>query len=90
MLKRLATAGVLTVAVGGVLMSATPAMAGGDRTSEKYSDNDSSFSLSHKSHKEKTNTENETRAIANCIHLSLLMIISPPEQDCYIGNVEND
>ncbi|REE97704.1 hypothetical protein [Thermomonospora umbrina] len=92
MLKRLATAGVLTVAVGGVLMSATPAMAGGhgDYTSKKYSDNDSNFSLDYSSHKEKDNVDNETLAIANCLQIPIIPIISPPEQDCYIGNVEND
>lgn len=37
MLKRLAAAGVLSVAVGGVLMSASPAMAGGGYDSDLYS-----------------------------------------------------
>ncbi|SEG69597.1 hypothetical protein SAMN04489712_109100 [Thermomonospora echinospora] len=37
MLKRLAAAGILSVAAGGVLMSATPAMAGGDHDKDIYS-----------------------------------------------------
>ncbi|REE97705.1 hypothetical protein [Thermomonospora umbrina] len=92
MLKRLATAGVLTVAVGGVLMSATPAMAGGHGDYKKYvkNDNDKSFDLNYHSHDEKTNTDNETFAVLNCLQVPIIPIISPVEQDCYIGNVEND
>ncbi|MBA9001712.1 hypothetical protein [Thermomonospora cellulosilytica] len=87
MLKRLATAGILTVAVGGVLMSATPAMAGGDKY-YKY-DNDKKFELDFKSFEKDVDVDNETVAILNCVN-ALGGILGSVDQNCLIGNTEID
>ncbi|MBA9001711.1 hypothetical protein [Thermomonospora cellulosilytica] len=87
MLKRLATAGILTVAVGGVLMSATPAMAGGD---DYYNyDNDKKFDLDFKSFEKDIDVDNETLAILNCVNIAG-GIAGSVDQNCLIGNTEID
>ena len=86
MLKRLATAGVLTVAVGGVLMSATPAMAGGHDRYYKY-DNDKKFHLDFKSFEKDLDVDNESVALLNCLNVAG-GILGSADQNCLIGNTE--
>ncbi|MBA9001710.1 hypothetical protein [Thermomonospora cellulosilytica] len=88
MLKRLATAGVLTVAVGGVLMSATPALAGGHDNYYKY-DNDKKFDLDFKSFEKDIDVDNETIAILNCVNL-VGGVLGTVDQNCFIGNTQSD
>jgi hypothetical protein len=89
-LKRLATAGVLTVAVGGVLMSATPAMAGGDDFRFDRRHNTAAFDLDIKEFRKNSFTRNDTFAALNCVEIADVNILAQKRQNCIIGNVEND
>jgi hypothetical protein len=92
-LKRLATAGVLTMAVGGVLLNAAPAMAD-DRDSSRHH-----FSK-HTRHDHATFdfdeatrqafTDNDTFAVLNCVQILNTTVIGSERQNCFIGNVENN
>ncbi|TNY37937.1 hypothetical protein [Thermomonospora catenispora] len=101
MLKRLATASVLTLAVGGVLMNATPAMAGDHHKHHKHHkhyakgkhyhhyDNDKKFHLDFTSHDKDIDVDNETLALLNCVNI-LGGIAGSVDQNCLIGNTDAD
>ncbi|TNY37938.1 hypothetical protein [Thermomonospora catenispora] len=91
MLKRLATAGILAFAMGGVLMGASPAMAGDHHYGHhhfhkhhfhKYHDK---FDLDFHHFKKDIHVRNSSVSLLNCVNL-IGGILGTVDQNCFTGN----
>jgi len=94
-LKRLATAGMLTVAAGGVLLTAAPAMAGGhgDYYKSVKNDNDTGVAIDYDIEKEHSETKSRNKTIGllniECAQIQDINVIQLVDVEIPIAKSKN-